>query len=41
VTTRAFLELVGLRDVADLPPLPSLDHEQLGGMADGFQRRVR
>ena len=41
VTTRAFLELVGLRDLADLPPLPSLDQEQLGGMADGSQRRVR
>ena len=25
VTTRAFLELTGLRDLADLPPLPGRD----------------
>jgi segregation and condensation protein B len=27
VTTRAFLDLMGLRDLADLPPLPSLERE--------------
>ena len=33
VTTRAFLELTGLRDLADLPPLPGLDREQLDNVA--------
>jgi len=29
VTTRAFLELTGLRDLADLPPLTDADEQEM------------